>query len=38
MSNITNNDGEEGEKGILGENAFILDNDIYNVYYSDVKP
>lgn len=38
MSNITNKDGEEGEKGIGGENAFILDNDIYKVYYSDAKP
>ena len=38
MSNITNDDGEEDKNGIVGENAFILNNNIYKVYYSDAKP
>lgn len=37
MSNITNNDGKEDNNGIDGENAFILNNNIYKMYYSDIK-
>lgn len=38
MSKINQNDGKEIEKGINGENAFLLNKNIYKVYYSNAKP